>query len=361
MRYWLWLCLSLCASGCMEAAAIPPAPPEPDTDPVVQHEPAESTFSAGVPQSLLETIHELVSDSGQITFEPAAPIVIVRPEASITIHPGTRITYVASDDQTTLTFNDPKPVIAAKVFGITVRPKLNTVQLFADGSGMADVGSGITHTRRKFQLDWGEDKTPAEESPATVEAKKPVVWLFVMSGCPPCVTAKRELTEARDKGELPFDFEIKEGRPHFTAGSRPVLQWHESKREPDQGPGNKYIEGWPGLKAFLKTWKENRKEATAEELAAAAGDSPQRYVRTGKEKQLPVRHYVRHTPDMRATVTPNTIAAVIDHLCEDSNHRHSGSHRFRREMFVGWSLADLLDLHSDDHADCVDWRVLASK
>jgi hypothetical protein len=98
--------------------------------------------------------------------------------------------------------------------------------------------------------------------------------------------------------------------------------------------------GWSGLNDFLKTWKANRTGRPGTS-AGANGFAP--------------RRYVRHTSDLRATVSPCNTPSVIAHL-RDTDTIHGA--KFRNMNFAGWSLADLLDLHSDDHAACVDWGSL---
>lgn len=84
----------------------------------------------------------------------------------------------------------------------------------------------------------------ATPSTQPLDAAKPVVILWVMESCPPCVTAKTALAAAKD---LPFTFEVRTKYPAYVT-LLPSFDWGPENGKPE-------IVGWPGLPALLKAFE----------------------------------------------------------------------------------------------------------
>lgn len=299
-----WLLLFY-VSGCLQQKVVEPPTDERQLVNVIQTSDT-SAMSVGMPPDLLATIHEAIGDGGKLTFEPTKPVTIVRPSASVTIPAGASVNYTASDEKALLTFSDPKPTITAKVFGVKLSPKLNSVELFADGTGMADVGKGLTHVRRKFALAWGD----AENSQGATAEELPEVLLYSRRGCIGCTAVEHAMEALADK---PFRVRVVTSNIPSWVKVVPVLHWQVE---------NKWwkveYENWQGGEKFVETWRKTRGDS-----AASSGQ----------------RRYVRHW-----TFPGNTEADLRRHLCEGM---HCGRHDKRQ--LATMTMEQLLALHDADH------------
>lgn len=305
---------------------VDPTSLEPRPDPISTPILPELTFSAS--ESAVDAIHQILGDEGDLP--PTKPLPVrVGGGYTVTIPVGVSLHYKLEDGVYRFTLRDPKPDVSGGLFGL-LAPRVAAVRLNPDNSAVASINHRAGTTEREFHVSWS-----GRESGAATESL-PEVWAYSQSGCPPCATAKKALDAEADK--LPFKVVWQSGeRPACVTGSYPAFWYHVRDDKPrcDDSQNTRVKNGWPGLKPFIENWKANR----AREPPAAA-------------PVLGGSRYIRHTSDMMATVTPCNVPSVISHL-RDTDTIHG--RKFRLMSFAVWSLADLLDLHSDDHAGCVDW------
>lgn len=205
------------------------------------------TFAAS--PSLIATLAEILGPNGSLTWNPLSPVTIRRPQAHVTIKPGTVVTYAITDSTATLTFSPPRPIVEARVLGLRVTPELTRLDLHADNSGTAHTSSsGISLPAKRFTLNW-EDAAPlaaacscgcqqpdctcsslrdsalARESslgivsPAAAQPRRsegtpppdtrPLVTLYTADGdwCAPCLAERAKLTPAT-LAKLPFQIRV---------------------------------------------------------------------------------------------------------------------------------------------------------
>jgi hypothetical protein len=234
--------------GCVQPnPEIQPAPRPPviiDDSESEKDQPLTLTVSAA--DSLLATLHETLGDSGSLTINPAAPIIIHRPQATLTIKPGTQLKYNLTAAGGTISFGEPKPSVSASVWGIKMTPQLSRVELRPDNTGTAHVESGPLKLSRQFSLGWLE----SSGTPATTEAELPVVRIYSADWCAPCQQAEREFAAATD---LPFRVVIiNEDTAAFPSWvtALPTLHWQSNA-------GWRQATGWSDLPTFLARWRAN--------------------------------------------------------------------------------------------------------
>ncbi len=177
-------------------------------------------------ETLLMTLAEVLGPSGSLIVKPDAPITIRRPEATLTIRPGTEIRYKLSGATGSLTFGPPTPQVEAKILGMRLKPDLTSLDLFADNSGVARTASnGIPLPPKRFSLGW-------ENTPAVQAAESKPITFYSSQGCGPCVTDKRALANSplRDLvrvveiDQVPHRHEAANGKPYTIYGT-PTYIW----------------------------------------------------------------------------------------------------------------------------------------
>jgi hypothetical protein len=223
--------------------------------------------------SLLGTLQEALGSSGKIVFQPDGPIVISRPEATVTIRPGTEITYSLSERGGVLTFGSPKPRIEAKVLGLRVSPDLTRLELAADNSGIATVESGPLKLSKRFKLAWEDGQQFAQATgsrcvcgcgkenctcsakcnspPVNVAAKSlPKVTLHAPSWCGACADAKAALlVDGVSRTDLPFEVEL--DQREYSGMSYPQLRWTSKS-------GQLLYAGWSSLDGLTAMLRANQ-------------------------------------------------------------------------------------------------------
>lgn len=304
------LALAVVVSGCI-APADPEPPPNPRPDPVIvsppDDEPARDlTLEVSAEASLVATLYELLGDSGTLTVNPAAPIVLRRPEATLTISPGSRLSYELSPTGGAIRFTEPRPTVSVRKWGLKLSPRLARLDLSADNTGTAHVESGPIKFSKRFSLSWDETD-PAGQS--IDPPPLPVVRMFSATWCGPCQAAHQALDRASAAGELPFRIEYVP-EPHPFPASLPYFEWRDIH-------GERFgIQGWNGLEELVRRWRLT--EATADGQAAAWP---------------------------RWSFPGSSRGDLIDHLKTHPNHRST----FSSASLDGLSFDDLVDLHSRHH------------
>lgn len=298
------------AAGCVQSTPTEPESTPIVVEPITDTTPDALTLNVAAEASLVATLHEVIGDAGSVTLNPAKSIVVARPEATLTIKPGTRLTYSMNAGRGRFEFSEPRPRVTAKIWGLRVSPELTRLDLNADNTGTAHVQSGPVKLQRTFALTWIDNGSGATE---TEPATRPVVTIYTTDGCGYCTAAKRDLAGA------PFelrDVSTRSGGVPRWVQSFPTFHW--------QGrDGWRQFVGWPGKASFLEMWTRS----TAEQYHGNAANA--------------------------WTFPGSTRAELIAHL---DDGEHAG--KFDREQLAGMTFDELRALHADDHEGVVDWAVV---
>lgn len=240
MRTLPLLLILISTLGCQQPTV--PAAPErstyfsrttPDTDTTTQ------TLRVEAPDSAVLALHQWLGDSNRVTV--AKPLKITQSGLTIDVPAGATVDYTLSAERGTFVFADPRPTIAAKVFGFSVAPRLERVELFADNRGTATAALGPVRQRHEFTLAWQSPAAPAEAAPV-----KPVVYAWSTANCRYCVPAKDALAKAQD---LPFTVVWDPPGKAAPAGLFPCFSWQAAS-------GQTHVEtGWLSLAHLLNRWK----------------------------------------------------------------------------------------------------------
>ena len=262
----------LALSGCVKPAEPIPKPVPPKPTPVIKPTPDPiselPTLTVRAPRAILETLQELLGPAGNTVFNPSQPVVIVRPEATITLPPGSPMSYTTSDEKATFTFHAPYPQIKAEKAGFTFEPHLVRVDILPDDTGVATVQGSLYTKRQAFDLrpvgpaETIEDRSPAPDNeksdpPLPIvmppeELELPIVTVFSAAWCAAC---KPVIADLKTRSE--FQVVVKNDdnqRPEWVT-TLPTIYW-ESK----PGKWSKFTpyKPWPGSAAFVEMWKKSK-------------------------------------------------------------------------------------------------------
>ena len=306
MRYLLFL---LCV-GCIPATPAQPKPtPKPViVQPIADDTPDALTLSVNAESSLIATLHEIIGDGGSVTLDPSEPIVVTRPEATLTIKPGTRLTYSMTADSGRFTFSEPRPRVTAKVWGLKVSPELTRLDLNADNTGTAHVQSGPVKLQRRFALNW-EQPTGASESAAL-----PVVTIYTTDFCGYCNAARTGLADV-DEFTL-REVHTRSGSVPGWVTSFPTFHWQTSS-------GWKKYVGWPGRDSLVASWR------------------------------LSIGNRYQGRAASQWTFPGSTRDELTAHLMSG---QHAG--KFDHQQLAAMTFDELMRLHADDHEGVVDWQAV---
>lgn len=166
MRY--LLLLSVCAVGCMQAQGKSmsgfrssfdklPVPVKPTPTPPA---PNDGPQQLKVPSNVIETIHQFAGDVNKIDVEK--PIHIVSGTTKVDVPAGASFSYTMSDSGGTITFNDPKPIVTVREWGIDFHPTLQSVILTPPDNGQATVNEFGRPINKKFTIKWEDAPSGAE-------------------------------------------------------------------------------------------------------------------------------------------------------------------------------------------------------
>jgi thiol-disulfide isomerase/thioredoxin len=313
--FWLTLLFVFVGvSGCISPAEPPddtteknpPPPPvivSPDDSPEVR----DITLAVSAEDSLVATLYELLGDAGSLTIDPSAPIVVRRPEATLTIAPGTRLDYELGPSGGSITFADPRPTVSVKKWGLKLSPRLARLDLSTDNTGTAHVQSGPLKFARRFSLGWAE--TDSAGNPPAIATAQPVVRMFTATWCGPCRSAHAAIDAAAST--LPFRVEYVP-EPHPFPARLPYFEWVDQS-------GNRWgIEGWPGLDSLVRRWRVTQPDPRGPDVSQA-----------GQVWTFP----------------GSTHAELVHHLTTHPNHRDT----FATADLSAFPFDSLVALHSDHH------------
>jgi hypothetical protein len=312
----MWMAVVFCC-GCLPSIPQTPVPvPKPIiVAPVTDDTPDDMTLTVTAADSLVATLHEIIGNGGSVTLNPAEPIVVTRPEATLTIKPGTVLTYTMTESGGQFIFSDPRPRVTAKVWGLKVSPELTRLDLNSDNTGTAHVQSGPIKLQKRFSLAW---ESGTGSTGTTAQTDEPTVVMYVTENCGYCVAAERVIAAA----VMPVRVRI----VHTNSGSVP--SWVESfptfHWQSPQGP-KKYV-GWPGVEELIQSWRSTQ---------------------TSQYQGRTSNHW---------TFPGSTRADLIAHLQQG---QHVG--RFDRSRLDSMTFAELQQLHADDHEGVVNWQAISSR
>jgi hypothetical protein len=316
---WALVLFVVFCGGCIPHKPQTPAPeptPKPViVAPIVDDTPDALTLKVSAESSLVATLHEIIGSGGSVTLNPEQPIVVSRPEATLTIKPGTQLNYTMTADGGSFTFSEPRPRVTAKVWGLRVSPELTRLELSADNTGTAHVQSGPIKLQRRFALNWEQPSGATEtEQPATT---RPVVTIYTTDGCRYCDMAKAELRNV-DQFEL-REIHTRSGKVPGWVTSYPTLHWQVQN-------GWRQSVGWVSGAAFVETWQRSQ----AMESANYQGRSSTQWTFPGSTRN-----------------------ELIAHLQQGE---HSG--KFTRQQLDAMTFNELQQLHADDHENNVNWQLI---
>lgn len=296
----------LASAGCVQPVDTEPKPAPIVVQPIEDETPDGLALTVEAEASLVATLHEIIGGSGSVTLNPAEAIVVERPEATLTIKPGTSIRYTMTSDGGRFDFGTPRPRVTAKVWGLKVSPELTRLDLASDNTGTAHVQSGPVKLQRRFSIGW-EQTSGATEQPAT----RPTVTIYTTNGCGYCTAAKSELAGA--------PFELQES--HTSGGNVPAwVQSYPTFHWPGRDGWRQFV-GWPGRAAFLEMWARSRGEQYNGQAANVW------------------------------TFPGSTRAELVEHL---QAGQHAG--KFKQSQLDAMTFAELHALHADDHEGVVNWQ-----
>ncbi len=276
------LCL-LVLVGCQESV---PDLKLPDTSPVfpIFHPEHDSEVKVEIPETLTKSLHTYLGDKNTVAL--TLPLTIVSKDVTVSLPAGASISYELTDIGGTIVFNNPRPILTVKTWGVTIHPFLDKLVLTSPNHAKAYV----TEFGRQFtkDLELGNDSVSVigseEEPPGQQEVSPvcpiprvvprqseveplPTVYFWSMSGCPPCIAADAAF---RSNGPLPFKVVKNPGflLPSMPS-SRPVfgIEHHGKIR---------HVYGWPGYKPFLTLFEEFTGAKPKAKVAKSAHRSPWR-------------------------------------------------------------------------------------
>ncbi len=195
-------------------------------------------------ESLLSTLRETLGPDGSVTLNPKQPIVIVRPEAKITIQRGTEIDYQLGHASGVLLFPKVKPQVEGTFLGMRWTPYLTRLDLAADNSGTVHAASnGIKLPPRRFKLGWDDVARATDGTNATnvigptgpsspLNSRVNPITFYSSQGCGPCVTDKallansplRDLVRIVEIDQVPHRHVGANGKPYTIFGT-PTFIW----------------------------------------------------------------------------------------------------------------------------------------
>ena len=314
-------------SGCIAPASPPDDTTEKNPPPPVIVSPDDSpedrdiSLAVSAEASLVATLYELLGDSGSLTVDPSSPIVLRRPEATLTIAPGTRLEYELGPSGGSITFANPRPTVSVRKWGLKLSPRLARLDLSTDNTGTAHVESGPLKFSRRFDIAW-TDTDPIGQSPAVAEL--PVVTMFTATWCGACKTADTALAAASAAGTLPFRIE-RVGEPHPFPVSLPYFEWRDVR-------GERFgIQSWQGLDELVRRWRLT--ETSASPQASTSRPAGPQWTFPGSTRD-----------------------DLLTHLRTHPNHRTA----FAAASLGRLSFDELLGLHSRHHNETPPARPVRS-
>lgn len=321
MKYIVVL-IAFALSGCVKAVD-----KQPTVKPIVtptKIDPVSLPMSAS--PSVIQTLHEVLGDSGNVQLKPNSDIVIIRDDTKVVIKPGTNVDYQFSDDSGKIVFNEPKPKITAKVFGLRVNPEIGHIDLTPDNYGTAHVEYGGIKASKRFSLSWedsqGSNKQEEKEDVKDVpyEVRPRQILLFTASWCGPCQSLKN--------GERGFEWLKRAGWKIGTDDS-----CHIRVVDTDENPELTAKYGIGSIPCAVKLVKDKEVKRITPSHCGHLSDL-----------YLELSTYSQKTASVW-TFPGDSKDDLIKHLIEDGIHRG----KFDGVELSQYSFDDLKEMHADDH------------
>ena len=294
---WLWLILLIV--GCEVQKAPQPSPfygqsksapspyyESPKPKPAPSPGPGMDTPSIRVeaPASVVLALHQWLGDGNTVTLKQ--PHTIKHADLTLNVPADASLSYTLTDENGKVIFNNPKPTITAKVFGFSVSPTINQIDLKADNTGTIEVQTGPFKKKQVFSLGWIDDVQESSGAAGTITSEpvqvpdpvqvptagvyRPTVYCWSSVNCGPCAAAKAALASASPMS-LPFDHLWDIGNAPAglgrQAGGVPQFAWRGAD-------GRNYrLTGWYSLKHLTDEVAKTIKSptTTAPKTSARAG------------------------------------------------------------------------------------------
>lgn len=297
----LLLCVSLCAclSGCIGKIGESNKPPipqpiiirQPTPSPIPPATQVESTVNVGMPSSLLKLLCDYAGKSNTITL--SEPMTIAVDDSTLDLKAGAGFSYKLSPERGEFVFNDPKPILTIREFGLKIRPYLTKIVIHPDDTAVATGRWMGFEKEKKFDLKDGKAKSSPDETGQPIEAMqeplpspseflesiekptpvaprkhRPEVWMF-SDGGDLSSQAFNEFLE-RDE-ELPFILVVHRDVPDWlkaTVKSFPFFYFPVDKDFVDEAKSFRMIEKYESVDQIIKVWKHERQNVKKPKVAA---------------------------------------------------------------------------------------------
>ncbi len=251
---------SVSTLGCQTGAAAPMTPERSSyfSTPSGAKGTELQTLRVEAPGSAVAALHQWLGDTNTVTL--AKPLKVAQSGLTIVVPAGASVNYTLTPDHGVFTFAEPRPTISARVFGFSVSPKLERLELNADNRGTATAALGLVRQTREFTLAWAAPAAGTDPPAVIAEPPaRPVVYAWSTANCGPCAAAKAALKAAAN---LPFDVIWDPKDKPAPTTQFPCFSWKTST-------GATHVEvGWANLATFLSKWQ---KSAGTDDRRASTG------------------------------------------------------------------------------------------
>ena len=135
------------------------------------------TLRVEAPESAVTALHQWLGDSNTVTI--AKGLKVAQAGVTINVPAGASVTYTLTPARGVFTFTEPRPTISARVFGFSVTPKLERLELNADNRGTATAALGPIRQTREFTLAWVAPAAGSDHPAIVAEPPvRPVVYAW---------------------------------------------------------------------------------------------------------------------------------------------------------------------------------------
>src|SRR6478736_4860431 len=154
MKYYS-LILVVLLVGCIEPPAAPLNPPVKKITPLPLPPTPLKEVEVELEGTIVANLFRYLGPSNTVSL--TEPLLISQKDTSIQIPSGANLTYKLTEQGGTITFNNPKPVVTVKQWGMKFHPILDRVILSSPNKGEAIVTEFGHEISKKFVLDWEKE------------------------------------------------------------------------------------------------------------------------------------------------------------------------------------------------------------